>query len=718
MSRTGLLDWASKRLPRFLYPMERTLIAALITTLTACILSFPNWGAWASIVARAHADHISSTRLLGAAAALLALLLFAANLLHSMHKDSGHGRTYLGENLQTFEASRSWATRLLGEPLFHLAVLSLFALPLMQPALPFVVTTPPVGVIPEVSFKPHELTLALWCSCFAIVGGALILNVLGTLRSSAMGIILPESAEWRVEDAIEKRSTAAYKRLFNPSQPAGRSGSERWTRRRLNEARNLPYNEQIPYLIRTIGAPNYTILNEALVEKYDTAVNKALSASDLTVRTWRTLRRLQCEHRLNRAQRSLKQAHKVMFGRVTALLNHLRYRELTDSTTEWIVDQCLHDARIAAKMCSLASNESLGRAESDGFSAVKTALIDTRKTLLTAADRVPSLENPLRPYPMNANPAPKLEKIPAFIFQSLAELLSASNEKRRLHLPESTLIHIIDGANDTSDIKTREYAVRKVIGGVLNESVTDRLPGTIVDRDLLRRRVSNHGKFFEGYYASTGDRVDVRKIVAQSAFGSLLSHDLGDVEATRALLKLVDGWHIPAAILYSLYYAQRSLQPLSVGDLRPFREILSHGRVEKIKNDPHITEVCVDFLYSSPIDYFVTRAGLTWLLKSLRTGFSLGLCAEFLDQRERGTITDFDLRDFVLWRLVTNQVSGPYESDPRSTISSNIWSQLQHSMPEIEAILEEWRPIDRRAVIEAESTFFAVSQNLGSERGV
>lgn len=712
----GWLNRVSEWLPRFLHPVERTLTIIVVMTLTGLILAFPEFGAWSFVVADSHANDISPVTLLGAAAALLALLLFAANQLHTVQKDSGTGRTYLGENVGTYGTSRSRATRLLGEPVFHLAVLALFLLPLLQAALPTDVTMPPWGPIPEISFAQQPLALALWCACFALVGAVLIFNVLKTLRSSAVGIILPQSVEWRIEDVIEESSRAAYARLFRPSKRQGRFDVERWVKHQLHKTSVLPHDEQIRYLRLTVGSIEYAVLRSTSFQRSEATAYGALQTSNLPTITSGTLRGILGRNREKRALDTLRQTREVAYGRSSALLEYLRLDGFSNEVKEWIVSQCLQEARVADQMYSHLFENDFETATSSIDRSSESYPMAARAEILTIAANVPTLESHRWIPPSATTFGPMVEMIPAFIFQSLAELLSARNESRRVHLPEAVLGSIMETANDVHHNETREHALRQVIGGTISALITDRHHGTLAWRGMLRNLTARRGEVLTKGQATTGDRTPLEKVITQSAFGSLLSHNYQDAEADEELLTLIDGWRLPAAVLYRLHYAQRSHEPLSAADLRPFREPLTHRWVGHLEDDSTFITDCVHFLCSSRIHYFVTNEGITWLLESLRYGFTLVLCSAFLDQREQGSIRDFGLREFLLWRLVTNRASGPYESASKSAISDEHWAQIVRFLPELRTILEEWRALDERAVVDVEVTFFPLTRPRPSQR--
>src|SRR5699024_8162703 len=122
-----------------------------------------------------------------------------ANQLRNLEKELISDNQFMGENLDTYLAHRSRVVRVLGLPIFHVAIGALFIMPLVWYSLPESIDPDAIELsIPAVIASPQLLAIAFWCASFGAVSGILLLNVLGALRNSTVGFRSPTGLKRRV----------------------------------------------------------------------------------------------------------------------------------------------------------------------------------------------------------------------------------------------------------------------------------------------------------------------------------------------------------------------------------------------------------------------------------------------------------------------------------------------------------------------------------------
>lgn len=700
------VDRLERHLPGVFLPLERSLMIGAIAGLTGLVMIFPEWGVWNFLVVLGNDSESSQRSLLGAAVALLALLLFAANQLHSIQKDADKAPTYLGENEQTFVSKRSRTTRLLGQPVFHVAVAALFLLPLIGPVLSSADLPTWVTLI-ETPVPLQSLNVALWCACFGVVGGVLIANVLGTMGASFRTITNSQGIHRRIKDVIAEDARAEYIRLFNPTKRATYHEVEKQVTVWLRRGSLLPENRQVEYFKLTTGGAQYYRLLYGVDERARKVSIKADTRTAGQVDSRNGVRKWFQSWRQKRIFDSFEHAHYVAYGRVRALLKYLSNNDLSDELKYLIVSCCLNDAVHADQYSSQIALDQKYLESIVDSELVSPRLAKIRYTLSETEDNVPLLDRDrFSAYRDSERPKRNVEFLPAFIFQAISERISSYIKADRVYLSDSVLEHVLLSARSLQDNATREYALHRSVRSAISALITDRQCESGEFSDLLKVLV----EVPEPELSCTGQketgRQSFRDVVEKCAFGSLVANSFQPADESVRLIELIGGWRLPAVVLFRLFYAKRSPNSLRTKDLHPFREVFSGIWFDDLMSEATYESASVRFLIGSQISHFVTVDGIQWILGSLRSQFSLTLCAEFLDRRREGLIFDFGLREFLLWHLVTGRLEGFGEQDPRSAISDENWRELERAMPDLRAILEEWRAIDEYAVNSAELIFF------------
>jgi len=697
------------RAPRFEWNIRanpRVFVTASIFASTYLIVKFPELGVWNYVTSEGVSSQVGPATLLGASAALLALLLFAANQLHGAQKDAESAGTYLGENRKSFGAGRSSTTRLFSDPPFHVTVIALFALPLLRPVLPTELTTPQFGPVSAASLDPRTMALAMWCSCFALVGTVLILNALATLRAAALNIRAPWRTDRYIERELQRRSRTEYAKLISSRPRSSRYETESWVGRHLRYAQRLPAAEQLVYLRITVGVHGEVAQRHQLIRQLQDAFEEGARTSQSDLRWWRDFQR-------RRAVARLRGTHDVTYGRTRALLHHVSAREFTDDARAWVVNQCLLEAQGIGQIL----DDGLGRRLTPRLPDAGTGTgrpVDTATALLlTPVADLPALED--HPFGRLGRPddSPTVVMLPAFTFQALADLISARGVDRRLHLQDPVISSIVHSAERISDDETRNHALHAVVGALIKALIVDRHRAALADHRFLAAVIEQRDRSRAAIFTEPHDRTTVEDVIQQSAFTALQTQPLSDQQTVGRLLDLVSAANISTLVLYRLLYAHRSHTLLAVSELTPFYSALRRYWSEELYGDPRGVPEAVEILCSSNVSHFVTRRGLTWLLESLHEPLSLRLCARFLEHRREGAIFDFDLREFLLWRLVTGQVDRSWNLEATSGICALDTDAITNALPDLKHLIDDWRSVDQRAAADAAMTFMPLAMDLG-----
>lgn len=259
-------DFVNVRLPRMLRPLEQTLLCIGAAVSTCFILAHPEVPPWSVLTSLGRLQDVNALSMLAAAAALLASLCFAATFLRAAEKDAGGGELYLGFRLSTFLIARSRATTMLGIPAFQMMTLMLFVIPLVQGFLPKIWDPTAVDSIPTLA--PKLVAIAIWCACFGIVGIVLILNVLGLLRSSTVGLLQPEWLKAMVRAEVRRVAADDFEWILKQPDVRQNRIVREWVQVYLKVAVSQPPDLFSTYYGLTIAPYRFASWNERSVARY------------------------------------------------------------------------------------------------------------------------------------------------------------------------------------------------------------------------------------------------------------------------------------------------------------------------------------------------------------------------------------------------------------------------------------------------------------------
>lgn len=704
-------DSISKYLPRAMLPLERILFSISIATLSGLMLMYPDWSIWQRLTGGSDGEPIGAESQLKSAIALLALLLFAANQLKSIQKDAREAPKYLGVNQLTYEINKSRTKGVLGQPIFYVAVSFLFLLPLIGPALP---ESPGVSTIlgyPLPKYDWNQLSLVLWISSFAAVGCVLMLNVLGTMGESFIAINYPGHVKWRIQSEIVNRSQSEFGKLLSPRRRGGDVDIALRMRSWLRIAESLPVSEKVDYLKLTIGCDSYHDSARKIARKIQRGELRSVRKRfrrlkygnhsspypiGRGVRLMIRINAIARSHIRNRNLERFSKMYDVKYERVKMLLTYLSRGCVENDIQQWVINECLMECEREDALHAHALSYSDEASRQLGQRLFGQYYGPLRQIQFgNQSNEVNGLQRDLRDPPSYA-----ALKVSSYVYNSILEFASGIHPEKRLQLPDRRWEEIVEAADRIKHRETRDLCLKRAVNGMLRQylaclrdvSQPDRVSSLELSRKIER---------FAGRSRLVGsDEQCIRQSIEDEAFDLLLAGEADEEPEIELLVQLISPRRLVIAVLYQIFYSRRSHRPVApIKFVAIFRKLSFNLDAEHM--DAKAAAGAIEFLSRSNVSHFVTRLGVEWLFESLTEDFTLSLCSEFLDQVKRGYILDFNLRDFLIWRLVMDSVGfGSYRGD--YSVDGCILNAIRSSVPAMREVLDEWRTVDSRSVVDVE----------------
>lgn len=669
---------------------EQTLLLVVLALLTALITARPHWAPWNMVISRERLATLQPEALLGAAAALFALLLFATTQVGALEKAARSENTYLGKNVDTYLFGRSRIVKSLSLPVFHLAICALFITPLFWQSLPnSEITWSPQGAATSLGFSPQLLAIALWCACFAVVAGTLLLNVFVTLRNSMVGFRAPFSIDLRIERGIEQTAALVYRELFRKKQTELSTKTRRWLSDVFTDAAQLPSDEQQKYLFLTIATLEYHRRRDDIDGKIADQFNK-VSRVPLHHREnrWNAWMR---RRRYARITQNLRARTDIALQRARAILKFLDTNVVAPEVFDSLVRQCIEEATEGDNLYAKIFGSQHQHEDAENSCVKREAEhIEAEHILVQPLHNVPELRVRHRPVPRRDGTEPPVQKLPMFIYRALAEvMLPGLGHTNPSRAAVSLIADVIQSAEGLKDPRSREIILRLLVNAFKQCTITHRADQESIDIGQLqqcvtRRRTNDRG-------ATSGDAKGFVEIAEEEAFGTLTSTNSLQPAALNTLLAIVTGWRVPCALLTQLFWGVRGNRPLQSAQLSPFLD--AHRRTDW---DPHwAREKTAAFIVRSSLNYFVDAPEVQWLFESLNRPLSVDLCVDFLRQEEFLPISDFGLLQFVQWHVIASPPAPRGASAASYAIPEQYVRQLIGSRAAIEAFGNQWDTHDK-----------------------
>lgn len=680
----SVLQKTERHLPQGMLPIEHTLFGLALGGLMVVIATFPHWGPWGFIVRPATDATLQPGVLLGSAAALLALLIFAANQVQNLERDAGSGHLYLGQNINTFLARRSRIVKILALPIFHVAISALFILPLVWSSLPpsAEASTLGSGLLPG-DWTLQLVTIAFWCASFGAVSGVLLLNVLGALHNSTLGFRAPTGLKMRIRFELGDRSDQTYTELFSGAH-GFRHEMYQWIAGCVEEASKLPHEQQRIYLHETVGSFKYRIHQEKTIKKCSKILKKLEPSRDAST-VGKRLAPWLLKYRVNRAENLLQKRSNLAYERTRAMLTSLPDTDLTHEARDWLIKQCIIEVSSYDQHATRFLDGEFFSIEKRNQTHQDRFYREARGILTRPAHKISELNGYARWYPRDQK-SPCVEILPTFIIRTLAAILLPRNSKEDSKVSVEILQNIIGAADRLSHERTRDHALRHLVTAVIDCTIITRSDSETLPMNVLatRNRMSGDARHLEH-----SNRKSRELIIEEQTVTALTANTDLRPEAQAALLELLTGWLRPTVLLYLLFYRARTHRILSSSELQPFYQALNSYRWARLDTRAEALRSALRFFKKSNLNHFVTAEAVTWLFRALGKPLTLEMCVAFL----KANIAELSLLQFIQWRVLASEELS-YDGTSELEIERDIRRQLIVSKPEIQQFAKEWRTVN------------------------
>lgn len=682
----AVLEKTSSYLPASMWPLEHTLLSLLLGGLTILIATFPQWEPWASIVEPATEGTLQPGVLLGLAAALLALLLFAANQVQNLERETGSENLYLDENVGTYLARRSRVVKMLALPVFHVAVMALFIVPLIWSWLPTSAETLSLGaILPSYEWSPRVAAIAFWCASFGIVSGVLLLNVLNTLRNSTLGFRAPGGIERRIEDNLSDRSNQFYRKLFTGSK-ARADNIHWWITTHVGRASKLPKTEQLTYLKKTIGAEGYWTYQKQAATKCAKLTESTPRPSGTTklgdkAHSWLT------QWRTTRAKNLLEKRSSIARKRTRAILTSLRDIDLGEIERAWLIEQCLAEVESYDENSSTFFDKGFSY-PNNLRSTPRASFSDKAHGILTRpADEIEQLDRSGNPLRYRSENSPSVEIVPIFTFRTLAAFILPNTSERGRSTTTSKMLHqIVDAAASLRHGPSQEIALRDVVEAVIDRVIINRSDDETLPLNILavRERFGWNGSYLKH---SNRQRRDIT--IENQAMAALTANTELQADARSALLDLLPQRLRATALLHLLVYKSQTMRSLTSSELSPFFEALRKFRWGDCDDRQEVLTAALEYFQHSYLRDYVTPASVSWVFQALEKPLTLELCVEFL----KANIAGLTLMHFIQWRVLAGEVfygdfNGKFPTEP------TVQASLMSLKSDLQQFATDWQTVD------------------------
>lgn len=693
VGKTSLgLSRVNDRLPLFMRPIEHTILCLLLGSLTIFIAKFPDWPPWRFVVGQQAQAQLHPGTLIGASAALLALLLFAANQLRNFEKESSSDNQFMGENLDTYLAQRSRIVRVLGLPIFHVAVGTLFIIPLVWYWLPDNIDTHVLwSFVPSVIAAPQLLAIAFWCASFAVVSGILLLNVLGTLHNSTLGFHRPTGLKLRVRADLRQTAESVYTAFFRYGEEGRRDEIYLWTSKILKQAGYLPADQRVDYVNLMLGSLSYRALREESRGKYLKLRKKLQVTKAKTSPTLKAASSCRRKRRVSRAKNILRVRTELAYGRMWAILEYLRNHDLSQHLQARLIGICLDEARQTDNDCERI----LGISWSEGGIKQRKQADDLTgyayDILTRSRGQIPEIAGGFRHYSLDTEEGPRLQGLSAFVYRSLGRALFPSSGASRA--PATQVEEIVSAANTLFDQQTREYALRQVLMAMIDCTIINRQSDETIEINQLETMLRRRNSYVPEPRNAANTPKSFEKIIEECAFYSLVSNTRLEPYQRTALLAVTSRQQAVIVLLYLLFYGVRSSAPLQVVDLHPFLPSLRDFRWGSGVDNHSVRRAAANYIQDSNVSHFVGDPEVHWLFDALEEPLSVELCVKFLEQRDQGRFMDFGLLQFVQWRVIAAETSYVVHRNHQSIAPSHT-QQLHQAKLQVQEFAKDWQVVD------------------------
>lgn len=684
---------AAMRLREVTQGREGLLLSCTLLALILLIILFPGFTPWEPFVNRMTAQGFEQLPFLTAAAALVALLLFAANHAKAIADKTADGERYLGENVPKFRALQNSLMRIINVPLFRAMVLILFGVPLVQPLVLKNWKTPVFWIVTDQLDLPFSrITAAVWCASFGIIGLVLLVNAISAIRYFTDSVIAPDQINHKIEAFLTRQAAQEVDRWFRSRTQDPQRRAHEWVIRQLQTARTLYGTEREVYFALVLYTAKYDELRKSrLTRCVELAAPLFLSGDRRSGRiSWAryAVEVLTIRRRTKRIERDLLLLSSLRASRQIALTSHFHDIELTR-------DEIIEHAIQEMKEAELEVLE-FTQARPDGTKPHPALAAAALRVLTTSPSHQKTLQELNRG--LTEGSVPEGPAVGAFPIAMYRQLIS------RLITGPITEEH--QQATD------EELDVLSALALDLRDEVS-RLEAVASFYTALAFRIAQQRGDLPSYPAYTLSKLLEDAVRGLPAVGPPLEPaQLREIASTAAFRSLIGTTDVPLAIQGILMGLTQKEQPLvlllhrmasaaSIGaeltfaDLRPFQNALRPFTAAHATDRRELCAAAV-LAAGTELPQQVSQAGVEWLLDVAERPFTLELCTEFLDRSEHGDLPIRTLSQFTQWYVLTasteaRNIPTPAVDVHDPQISEQTRGALLTAAPNVFAFRKEWR---------------------------
>lgn len=676
-------------------PIVFVVAVAMITWVLTWSPAFPVWG---NFVQGLRAQQFDQGKYLTAAAALLALLLFAAQHAKSLAEEDATSPVYLYFNLNRFRASKTSLANVISRLPFACAVGYLFVGPFLLPILPRQDRLPAFHEIPGGIADWNLFGAAVWCACFVAVGAALLLNAFGAIRYFKQKPMGNRWTEYQVETEYRDIARRAYLLLLRPNLDGRSSGAWDWFERQMMNVKGLSETpQQQAYFNAVFPSQTYRKLRD---RHFDRFIRMAKDGEPKPVAGGGRVARVRDWLRLS----AFKLRYAFARSRLSTVVTVQRARQ--SRVTPYLADSALAEP-VRMSVIKLLTNEALeveeyieklaARSREQAGSDVRNRFEeDSRKLLMVTLGEVQAgMPSNWRFIPPMSDGA-TVPKFTAQVYLELVDALFARDQvvsqRPEISLDELRLVY--RKANAIRNKLVRETALEEFFTALIERTITRRSEDESLPLDAVQVLTGRGLDQSEILYPRVFDeRRDGQAIAEDMALKKALGADWSASEPFLALLAVLADWQKPILLLVSLVAPHYSRSTVTSENAATLLKGLRSWRTLWSDERDTARRIAADLISRGQESLNLDEKTTTWLFAMLERPLDLPLCAKFLRERPEHIRGEFTLVEFLQWHLLAGEEDATRYGAHMSLLDEQEAAVLGEAAEDVLLRTEEWEAL-------------------------
>lgn len=689
------------RAVRFFWRGKGSLVFVSAVVLVTWVLTqVPAFPVWDNFVQSLRVQQLDQGKYLTAAAALLALLLFAAQHAKSLAEEDATSPVYLYYNLNRFRASRTSLAHVISRLPFACAVGYLFVGPFLLPVLPRHDKLPAFSGIPGGPADWNLFGAAAWCACFVTVGAVLLLNAFGAIRYFGQKPRGNRWTEYQVETEYQDIARRTYRSLLRSYVWGRNSNSRDWFERQMINVKGLNETpQQQAYFKAVFPSQTYRKLRDRRLDRFIQMAKRGEpkrvegGGRAEQVRSWLRLGGFKLRYAFVRSRlEAVVNVQRARQGRMTpyladpALTGPVRMSVIDLLTNEALeVEEQLEELALAVSSCGQTGSELGDRFEEESRRLLFAPLEEVQAS-------VPSNRNFVTLEPGGPT-------VPKFTAQAYLELVDAlfargqsASQRPEISLDELRLVCRRAGLIRNRFV--REAVFEKLFTSLIERTITKRSEDESLPLDTIQLLTGRRPNQSETLYPRAFDEHrDARAIAEDIALVKAIGADWSAGESFLALLAVLADWQKPILLLVSLVAPQYSRSAVSPENAATLFKGLHSWRALLGRERDTAGRIAAGLVSLGHESLDVDEKTATWLLNALERPLDLPLCAQFLRERPEWMRGKFTLVEFLQWHLLAGKEGPTHYGAHMSLLDEQEALALGEAAEGVLLRAEEWEPL-------------------------